>query len=67
MTVLLSSQTIKSTVQVTGRLQKVTVRQQVNTFPAFYGDPSIHLLVHNSMNWCLRHQFHSNPGSSQLT
>ena len=47
MTVLLSSQTIKSTVQVRGRLKKVTVGQLLNKFTAVYGESNVHFLVHN--------------------
>ena len=49
MTVLISSQTIKSTFQVRGRLEKVIVGQLLNKFTAVYGDPNVHSLVQNSM------------------
>lgn len=50
MDVLLSSQTINGTIKVRGRFEKkVEVGLPVNKFPAVYGDPSFHFLVHNSM------------------
>jgi len=45
MTVLLSSQTIKSTVQVRGRLEKVTVGQLLDKFTAVYGDPPLFIAL----------------------